>query len=870
MSAKWQRSKRWDEEHLTGWLRPARFVLRAFSSITLAVILLVFVAMYGVLASVPLGLLISIPTYVLYGLTLILAVAAAVGLQWLVSVGLLRRAPRGARFAVNVLGVLLLGGLAAALWVRLAWPALHYDPVRGTGIMLFADAVEAYKATTVRRLPGMEMSELEFYSWWPLRVALLMFVANMITATVRRIEFVFPNLGVLMVHTGIVLLALGSVYYNSLKLEGDTILFAGQPGATGKTEHGPPQDAFYDNTDVALFVQQGVMTEQRALSGVPRYNEYNLGASAGRTASDAGGARVPWLTGSSRPLSLPVPAPRSGRVDGDVRFRVVGYAPYVDSEHPVEDWVRVDVGQIKAIDAGTRLNPLRIVHLISRLPDERGQTPEGPVFAFNFAPASPRDRVADNGVLSIEWTIGMAEDRWAAVSSVIPEGAERAIVVELPELPAPASRRAFRAAYSVAQGSRLRIGDSGYTIEVKEVHKRSPMPLITEGYRGADSPMVVLRITEPSGKGYDRWLYERFPEIAQDLLDAPDERGLTRRPADTGIRTWFVDATQLRITCDEGGDGRVRAVVRQPRLPVRVVDPVPPDTAAPSRLFLGDVVPMVDVRLSERWEHAERFSRPRPVEESEQDRRFIGTHDRAMLAVEVSSERHPEFKRIVWLPFAKYLELGPEMRRQVALPDGRRITLAFGRRQYRLPEFELRLVDFEMVSYDHRGAPRDYQSLLRVDPTGDAAFEPYEHVTKLNAPLTAPFHWRNDRVWGDNMGRRLLSGLNPAQFKFSQAGWDAQGWQETQAQADAGLLPRPFVRFTILGVGNNPGIHIIALGGVLMGVGIPWAFYFKPYLLRQRKKRIQAELKAAARSAPTGTQTASAHEPNQVPSEVTP
>jgi hypothetical protein len=60
-------------------------------------------------------------------------------------------------------------------------------------------------------------------------------------------------------------------------------------------------------------------------------------------------------------------------------------------------------------------------------------------------------------------------------------------------------------------------------------------------------------------------------------------------------------------------------------------------------------------------------------------------------------------------------------------------------------------------------------------------------------------------------------------------------------------LPRPFAQFTILGVGNNPGIHIIALGGILMVLGIPWAFYVKPALLRRRKLAIQRELMAAGK-----------------------
>ncbi|MEL6796315.1 MAG: hypothetical protein AAFO89_05770, partial [Planctomycetota bacterium] len=77
---------------------------------------------------------------------------------------------------------------------------------------------------------------------------------------------------------------------------------------------------------------------------------------------------------------------------------------------------------------------------------------------------------------------------------------------------------------------------------------------------------------------------------------------------------------------------------------------------------------------------------------------------------------------------------------------------------------------------------------------------------------------------------------------------DRSGWEETQAEVDAGIRDRPTVRFTILGVGNNPGIHVIALGGVLMGLGIPWAFYVKPWLVKRKKQRIQQERKQRRRS----------------------
>jgi len=118
-------------------------------------------------------------------------------------------------------------------------------------------------------------------------------------------------------------------------------------------------------------------------------------------------------------------------------------------------------------------------------------------------------------------------------------------------------------------------------------------------------------------------------------------------------------------------------------------------------------------------------------------------------------------------------------------------------------------------------------------------FDPYVHVAKLNEPLRAPTSWDERKPWIVNISQRLLAGLDPRQFKLSQSGWDAQGWQQTQKLTDEGKASAPSVRFTILHVGNNPGIHIVALGAIFMVLGIPWAFYVKPWLLQREKRRIQ-------------------------------
>src|SRR4051812_35581748 len=109
MSAKWVRSQRWDDQHLTGALYPVKVVLRVFSSISTAVVLLTLVACYGILASVPIGLIAKVPTVAFDGITFLLMV----GLIAVVPVWLATRLMRtrgigvGPRAVVTILGLVV-------------------------------------------------------------------------------------------------------------------------------------------------------------------------------------------------------------------------------------------------------------------------------------------------------------------------------------------------------------------------------------------------------------------------------------------------------------------------------------------------------------------------------------------------------------------------------------------------------------------------------------------------------------------------------------------------------------------------------------------------------------------------------------------
>mgnify|MGYP007080184394 CR=1 FL=1 len=862
---------------------PIKQVLRALSSITLAVILLVCVAIYGISASVPVGLMVLGLTYTLYGVTLLLTIALLAGVPALLVRHAMAAKPgeprRVVEFVVPFLALLVLAPVAVMLWYRYAWPAMHFDPATGKGLQLFASFVKEYKSVTLRRLPGVEMSELEYYSWWPLRVILLLFVVNMVTATVRRIDFIFKNIGVLTVHTGIVTIALGSIYYSGLKLEGDTLLLAGQVDAkTGTPSVGPAQDVFYDNTDVSLWVTQDRGWEQRQLSGVPRYNNYNLAAISGDSAWTIARRQQPWIAAADNARELSINAPQKaasggGLVDDDLGFRVVGYCYYAS---PVDDWVRVETGKRQVITDRMPDNPLRVVFLHSGLPDEAGVvSEEDPVFAYTFLPAQPAQRIStrfdgEMPVLSVEYTLGarsfgpvapgMTQERWRDLSEQLPTDTTHALVIEVPgSNGGPPTRQVS----SVTPGATVMVGETGFSIRVQELLAKPPFPIITKGYEKASSGVAVLQVQPPQGgtqtvnegKPFTRYVYARFPELNQDILGSKEDGRPIRIDAMPGIRIALIESNHLTIYFDEpqGSDGPVRAIVRQPGGTVKVFEALvnepasstpstatPDDSRANVNLWLRNAVDKLSFRVGARWDHAVKVDRPAPVPAIEQNKEDVGTHGKAMMAVEVTSTlaNLQGWKQIVWLPFSRYMGMGIGSERHIEAPDGRVLTLAFGRTVHRFPNFALRLIDFEMISYDHRGSPRDYQSIVQVSPV-DATFAQFDHVTKLNEPLMAPFHWSSDRSWMANFFGRLASGLSPFQFKLSQAGWDQSGWSQTQKQADAGQVPRPFAKFTILGVGNNPGIHVVALGGILMGLGIPWAFYVKPWLVQREKRRLQ-------------------------------
>ncbi|MBC7772138.1 MAG: hypothetical protein H7210_06570, partial [Pyrinomonadaceae bacterium] len=848
-------------------LWPVKAILRAFSTVPLAIFLLVCVAFYGTLASVPIGIIALAPTFFIYLLTLVFAQMILATFPVVMLVNLMNRSnvPRGARFGIAFLSLLGLTVLSIWLWHHFAWPVMRYNKSDGSGLRLFADFVEKNKAITIRRIPGMEMSELEFYGWWPLKVILITFVANMVITTARRIEFVFPNIGVLTVHTGIVTLALGSMYYSSLKQEGDMLLEAGAVDSQGKPTIGKPESAFYDNTRVALWVSTGNSWQQRPLRGVPRYNDYNLNVLGFPGLDD-------WAASfdEGRRLGFVVPEPKprkkanAGDADSgesrnalsDVQFRVVGYAPFAEVG---PWWVQASADEIRATNP-RQLLPLRNAELLmqSGTVSQVAQRPQ-------FFPTLPAGRVQQLGMGSeLEYTRGMTEQRWADLAEPTEAGAMHSMVVDVP---ARGSVPAFHGVLTLTAGAKFPLGATGYSMDVLQVYPsllaiptsaeiKIDFRISTPGYENADTSAAIVKINPPPGREspYLRLVYHRFPDQNEDVV-AHHGGNLSKRKANPEVRTSYINASTSQYYIDEVAESAAPGSSSAPAEPtLRGIFRAKGGQATPIKdLRTGSTIvlgPMASLRLTDRWAHSKPVEYPIPTPENQRDNKKLGTHENAALAVEVSTG---EWSKVIWLPYVQYALSQPQYARSIRLPDGMPVLLMFGRYMRMLPNLQLQLADFEMISHDFGGPTQDFRSELLVKKgVGEQQSEEMRH-TSLNDPLlvTVPFQNRKDVPGVINAIGRAVSTVIPTQYKFSQAGWDPEGWNESQAKVEQGLLSRPSARWTILGVGNNPGIYIIAVGACMMVLGIPWAFYVKPLIMQRRKKKIQRELAEEAKTRKT-------------------
>jgi hypothetical protein len=136
----------------------------------------------------------------------------------------------------------------------------------------------------LRQWRPFEMTEFEWFHWWPFNLLILLICANLIVTTIRRIRFNVINLGVWTIHTGIVILCIGSVIYFARKVEGDAPIARRQVVATVETPSGPKRVSLTAAPGNRAVLEAGGATWSLEIASIDPSWEIRSGDDAGRDA----------------------------------------------------------------------------------------------------------------------------------------------------------------------------------------------------------------------------------------------------------------------------------------------------------------------------------------------------------------------------------------------------------------------------------------------------------------------------------------------------------------------------------------------------------------------------------------------------------
>ena len=169
------------------------------------------------------------------------------------------------------------------------------------------------------------------------------------------------------------------------------------------------------------------------------------------------------------------------------------------------------------------------------------------------------------------------------------------------------------------------------------------------------------------------------------------------------------------------------------------------------------------------------------------------------------------------VPFTQWIDQQPWTMGEFRIPGSDTpIQLQLGNTRKPIPAI-VQLDRFELVPYagdfTPQSAMRDFKSHLTLIDTSTGTGRP------ATAHLNSPVYFERA------MGSGLLAKILPDEsWLLYQNQWDPEGQQ-----------------FTVLGVGNRPGVRTMTVACVMIVSGLLYAFYVKPILIRRAKERVQRQ-----------------------------
>lgn len=729
---------------------------------------------------------------------------------------------------------------------------------------------------TVRQHPWLEMTEFQWFHWWPFNVLLLLLNLNLIVVTLRRIPLRRVNLGVWMIHTGIVTLTIGSYYYFATKIEGDAPVFRRKvtidlPGMTHpealvalpgnetqvEADGGPWRFAIQDtNSDwpilsdehkgqrtYAVNVQvtppEGKPFIRQLLAGYPQYTE-DVIPGEGRAVKSTGKK----LLRDDLNLSLDYHGTTAFQVmdtwaifvrrvgdtewherplDGLPRYheRIASRDQVFTDPHfpiavrPIDLAVEPTASDDPLRSASVHVTGyLRYAHMERRWRD--GGERLNPVLELSVVSGAQREQTFE--LLALDPLRSVAGDGnvqfvWLPDSSQL-ESLPRDSRAIL-HLAMPASNVDFDLPLTPELiGADFRpIEGTDFSFRVVNVQDRLSIP----GQDRAVS-IVMTDVKTPDGT-FQRWVADR-PEVTRDRWgQGSDPHAVENREPDPRIQMTYRPASApLIFAAHPGGvrfvfNGRTG---REREQEVKIGEPL-------------EVVPGLILRVDSLVVRGVPEVKPFVVPPRSRENDAGETY--AMIRLEVNAGREVQSK---WLHFNRYVFPGGEYGyggrfayhpERFRLADGGEVEVLFSRKRLPLPS-PIAMEDFQLDT--HLGGYTGSTSTIR------------NYVSRLR--------FLDHGKWTDPQSIAVNSPTEHGGYWYFQSTWD-----RPSSNAPGGGM-----NYTGLGIGNRNGVYVQLAGCCLSVLGMIYAFYVKPMLKTRRREQSRAKVSPSSHRplAPVAGETA--------------
>ena len=757
-----------------------------------------------------------------------------------------------------------------------------YSAVGSSGVPTSINIFDPANWLAVRQYPGLEMTEFEWFHWWPFDLLIALICINLVVATLRRIPLNVLNLGVWMIHTGIIILALGSVWYFTTKVEGDSPvarrrIFVQAPGmAEPKSMVASPGASMLvgEGAEGYLLQVREIDPQWELLSGDDKgKRSYKVSvmvqSKGGMFIRDLVAGRPEYTQDLIRstdpndpPFTRAVKAIGKPLVDEAIKI-TLDYDPqeyfYLMDSHALylraageSEWVQ------RPIENLPRYNDY-VMSVADVWPDGGAESlkprPLSKTAARPIEPDDPLPSTTFNVSRYLRYAVLESRRKPSAMGPLNP-----VVTFRLDPLRGQPQRHqllAFDPSQNSALQGSIQFSWLQSSDQLEKLKKRIEPALrftIPGEGGGVTVEKTITNLTriDPAleFQPIEGTEYSFRVEALQDNMNISGRKTSIaivqiKSPQRTFTRWVFDDPSLNRDLGEDGqpmaghsGEAELDKSIETAYKPGELRTPIM-FVAGPGETELGlivtkvvgqptytpvkkgDALPVAEGVSIEVLNYAARtMEEQRPLVIPREQRERDAREHFSMICLDVPKAQGFEQ---VWLPYHNYIFDEPEsvLRRQRYQP--RRIQLADGR------EYELMF-----------GRAR----LPLPAPVALEEFQVEAHVGGYTGSSSSIADWRSvvRFLAPDGLSESLTVSVNkPKEFDgywFFQAMWDPPD-REARFEGDPGSNG---LNYTVLGVGNRNGVHVQLLGCCIAVLGMIYAFYVKPAIKRRRQKAIYASI----------------------------